>query len=264
MQGHGHEDPMWGDEGREVVMEDAPEGRGPPRLVPVLQPLNQLADAARVGRGGPAVDARELPAEPGHAATGGTLGAPGRRSASSAAPDPGVVRPGPREMNGSHGASIGPAPVIVAWSVTFGPTSSADAQQLAHGELVRGRERILIELRAPHPLERVHVRFARLSLCDHALVKVEIDDVVIVGMAHEADELPHLHVDVEAMLHLAREGELVVFPALHAPARELPEEGQHGARAPLRDEVAPLSFDDGGHHSYRLVFLYHRRASDLS
>jgi hypothetical protein len=62
-------------------------------------------------------------------------------------------------------------------------------------------------------------------------------------MADEADEIADAHVHSEPVHHLAAERDRVGLSRLDTPTRKLPQEWEHGRRAPLGDEVPALFLD---------------------
>ena len=88
---------------------------------------------------------------------------------------PAVVRLSPtlRVQTSRRGASEqSKQTVLRAGSTKPTRTDSAQAEQLVHGQLVRGGERVLVELRAGHPFERVYVLLHGLATGEFALVQV--------------------------------------------------------------------------------------------
>src|SRR5689334_15702787 len=89
--------------------------------------------------------------------------------------------------------------------------SAAEAEQLCDRDFVGGREGVVLELVALHPREVVHVALARGARREVALVEVEVDDVALVRVAHEADELADTDADAEAVQYFALEGGAVAL-----------------------------------------------------
>jgi hypothetical protein len=146
----------------------------------------------------------------------------------------------------------GPAPAKPAqWLNLATEGRSTEPEELVHRCFVGGREREPVELVARHPAKGVHVDGAELTGNDAALVKMKVDDVMLIGVAHERDELSHFDVDREPVAHFALQRVGVAFARLDAAAGELPEKWQYGGRTPLRDEIAPALGDDRGNDSDR-------------
>src|SRR5689334_1940178 len=78
---------------------------------------------------------------------------------------------------------------------------------------------------------------------------MELDRVALVGVAHEAHELPDFDADAEPVEHFAGERLFIGLAFFDAAAWKFPEAGQDGGRAALRDQVAPAILDHGGDHS---------------
>src|SRR5689334_8210650 len=131
---------------------------------------------------------------------------------------------------------------------TFGST---EPEQLVHGCLVGRREREAIELVARDPTKIVDVGRLELPRDDAAFVEVEIDDIMLVGVAHERDELPHFDLDTEPVTHFAPEGVGVTLARLHFAAWKLPQERKDRGGAALGDEIAATLGDDRGDDSNR-------------
>ena len=62
-----------------------------------------------------------------------------------------------------------------------------EPEQLAHRDFVRWRKWVLVELGAMNPLESLHVADCRSTFGQRAVVEIQVNHVVVIGVTDETD-----------------------------------------------------------------------------
>src|SRR5512145_678140 len=102
-----------------------------------------------------------------------------------------------------------------------------ESEQLAHGRLICRRKRVSFEFATWNPAKVADVLRNRLAAYQAALIKVEVDYVVLVRMTHEANELPRFDLDAQPKADLTAQCRRIGLALLDRSTRKLPEQWEY-------------------------------------